>query len=67
MLGYTDAAGSGSASEFATTAADWVDTWGEFRFRITSGPTGSLTQLFVGEQDPRTGADLGVTTQFVAS
>lgn len=67
VLGYTDVAGSGSASEFATPAADWMDTWGEFRFKITSGPTGSLTELFVGEQDPQTGSDLGVTTQFVAS
>ncbi len=42
-----------------TTAADWVDTWGEFATAIEL-PSG-LDDLFVGEESPENGSLTGVT------
>ena len=42
-----------------TTAADWVETWGEYS--LTLDPTGSgEAELFVGEQSAQDGSDRGV-------
>lgn len=43
-----------------TTAADWVDTWGEFILTIESGPD-DPGELFIGEDSPRDGEPVGVT------
>ena len=42
-----------------TTAADWVETWGEFQLVIESGPD-SPEELFVGSDSPRDGSPEGV-------
>lgn len=46
-------------AEESTTAADWVDTWGEFSTTVTL-PTGRI-DLFVGEESPADGSLQGVT------
>ncbi|MEX1037881.1 MAG: Gmad2 immunoglobulin-like domain-containing protein [Acidimicrobiia bacterium] len=45
--------------EESTTAADWVETWGEFRTTVTL-PAGQI-DLFVGEESPADGSLQGVT------
>jgi hypothetical protein len=46
------------AQEVAT-AADWTETWGEFSLSIS--PVGSgPADLFIGDQSPQDGSDLGV-------
>lgn len=47
-------------AEAFTTAADWLETWGEFEMEIADGPSGDLS-LFVGEASAESGAPLGVT------
>ncbi|GEM_PF-999084 len=44
-------------AETSATAADWVETWGEFRASITL-PTGQVN-LFVGEMRPDDGQPVG--------
>lgn len=44
--------------ERSTTAADWAETWGEFRSTINLPP--GPVSLFVGESSPRDGALEGV-------
>lgn len=45
--------------EESTTAADWVETWGEFGTTVTL-PPGTI-DLFVGEESPADGSLQGVT------
>lgn len=45
--------------EESTTAADWVETWGEFETTVTL-PPGTI-DLFVGEESPADGSLQGVT------
>ena len=45
--------------EESTTAADWVETWGEFATTVTL-PQGRI-DLFVGEESPSDGSLQGVT------
>lgn len=45
--------------EESTTAADWVETWGEFSTTVTL-PPGTI-DLFVGEESPVDGSLQGVT------
>ncbi|MEX0797267.1 MAG: Gmad2 immunoglobulin-like domain-containing protein [Acidimicrobiia bacterium] len=45
--------------EESTTAADWVETWGEFATTVTL-PPGTI-DLFVGEESPADGSLQGVT------
>jgi hypothetical protein len=47
------------ATEETTTAADWLDAWGEFALTLTDGPTGPVV-LFVGEDSPEDGREVGV-------
>lgn len=47
------------AKREVTTAADWLETWGEFRMRFTDGPTDSV-QLFVGDYSAKDGSEEGV-------
>jgi len=47
------------ATEESTTAADWLDAWGEFALTLTDGPTGPVV-LFVGEDSPEDGHEVGV-------
>ena len=42
-----------------TTAADWLDTWGEFAIEVAVGP--GIVAIFVGEESPRDGSLRGVT------
>ena len=45
-----------------TTAADWVETWGEYS--ITLDPVGSgVADLFVGEQSAQDGSDRGIVLE----
>jgi hypothetical protein len=46
-------------AEETTTAADWLDAWGEFALTLTDGPTGPIV-LFVGEDSPEDGHEAGV-------
>ncbi|MGH8927510.1 MAG: Gmad2 immunoglobulin-like domain-containing protein [Acidimicrobiia bacterium] len=51
--------GSSVLAQGSTTAADWVETWGEFE--LVLDPTGSgEADLFVGEQSAEDGSDRGV-------
>ncbi|MFQ5524435.1 MAG: Gmad2 immunoglobulin-like domain-containing protein [Acidimicrobiia bacterium] len=52
-------AGDEIVAETFTTAADWVETWGEFRTSLQL-PPGEIS-LFVGEESPRDGTLEGVT------
>lgn len=45
--------------EETTTAADWVETWGEFATTLTLPP--GTVDLFVGEESPADGSLQGVT------
>lgn len=45
--------------EESTTAADWVETWGEFATTVTLPP--GTVDLFVGEESPADGSLQGVT------
>jgi hypothetical protein len=45
-----------------TTAADWVDTWGQFSLTIDAGPRGAA-DLFVGDFSPADGSEQGVHLQ----
>lgn len=45
--------------EEITTAADYIETWGEFGFLLEEGPEPPVT-LFVGEDSPRDGSEQGV-------
>ncbi len=48
-----------TAVEEVTTATDWLDVWGEFALTLTDGPTGPIG-LFVGEDSPEDGREVGV-------
>lgn len=52
-------AGNDVVLETSTTAADWLETWGEFEEEI-SLPSGTVN-LFVGEASPADGSLQGVT------
>ncbi len=45
--------------EDVTSAADYLTTWGEYRFEVMSGPSGNV-ELFVGEDSPEDGTERGV-------
>lgn len=47
----------------AVTAADWVETWGEFTANITATP--GQANLFVGEESPRDGSLSGITLRLL--
>jgi hypothetical protein len=51
--------GNDVLSRLSTTAADWVDTWGEFEAEIELEP--GDVDLFVGEESPQDGSLEGVT------
>ncbi len=53
-------------AETFTTAADYLETWGEFELSIVEGPQGRI-ELFVGEDSPQDGAESGVTLDLVAN
>jgi hypothetical protein len=44
--------------EDVTSAADYLITWGEFRFEVSEGPTGNV-DIFVGEDSPEDGSERG--------
>jgi hypothetical protein len=48
-----------AGSEAVTTAADYLQMWGEFRLEISAGPGGDIT-IFVGEDSPIDGEPIGV-------
>lgn len=48
-----------TAEEYVTTAADWLETWGEFRIEIGGGPGGDIS-LFIGEESAQDGSPIGV-------
>ena len=52
-------AGDGVVAETNAVAADWVETWGEFKTRLDVPP--GETSIFVGESDPKDGSLAGVT------
>jgi hypothetical protein len=56
-------AGDEIVAETFTTAADWAETWGEFRVSMVLEP-GEIS-LFVGEESPRDGTLEGVTISLV--
>ncbi len=43
-----------------TTAADWLETWGEFRIDVAAAPD-EPEELFVGSDSPQDGSPEGVT------
>lgn len=55
---------SGSEAEARTTAADYLQMWGEYRLEIADGPGGDVT-IFVGEDSAKDGTPVGV--EFVVS
>ena len=52
-------AGDRVVAETNAVAADWAETWGEFKTRLDV-PSGE-TSIFVGESDPKDGSLSGVT------
>ena len=46
--------------EDVTSAADYLVTWGEYRFDIPSGPNGKV-EVFVGEESAQDGEERGVS------
>lgn len=52
-------AGDKVVAETNAIAADWLETWGEFKTRLDVPP--GETSIFVGESDPRDGGLAGVT------
>jgi hypothetical protein len=54
-----------TADQYVTTAADWLETWGEFRIDVPSGPGGDIT-LFVGEESAKDGTLDGVDLELNA-
>ncbi|MDP8959071.1 MAG: Gmad2 immunoglobulin-like domain-containing protein [Actinomycetota bacterium] len=48
-----------------TTAADWVNTWGQFTLTLQEGPEGPA-ELFVGEDSARDGSEQGVVIKLGA-
>ncbi|MGH8958068.1 MAG: Gmad2 immunoglobulin-like domain-containing protein [Acidimicrobiia bacterium] len=51
--------GGAILDENFTTAADWVETWGEYSLTLDPAGTGNA-ELFVGEQSAQDGSDRGV-------
>lgn len=51
--------------ETSTTAADYIETWGEFRTEVTLPP--GAVSLFVGESSPEDGSLEGVTVELLVS
>ena len=64
VLARLSADGS-AVDEYFTSAADWLDTWGEFVFEVPAGPGGEL-RLFVGEDSAADGTPHGVTLELSA-
>ena len=56
---------SGGVTQVATTAADYLELWGEFSITIDDGPGGDVT-IFVGEDSPEDGTPIGVDFMFSA-
>ncbi|HLF60848.1 MAG TPA: Gmad2 immunoglobulin-like domain-containing protein [Acidimicrobiia bacterium] len=56
--------GGKAVAEATTQAADWVETWGEFRTSIEVPP--GPTSLFVGEESPEDGALAGAIVEITA-
>lgn len=52
-------------AEYVTTAADYLETWGEFAIEIPDGPGGEIA-IFVGEDAPGDGSPTGVTIELSA-
>lgn len=53
--------GENVLAEGFTTAADWLETWGEFSFELNAaGSGGADLLLFAGEQSAEDGSDRGV-------
>ena len=50
--------------EEVTSAADYLVTWGEFRFELPEGPNGNV-EVFVGEDSPQDGQERGVRFNLV--
>lgn len=57
--------GDDVAFETTTTAADWAETWGEFRSELTL-PSGEVS-VFVGEASPEDGTLDGITVDLTVS
>ena len=57
-------AGDSVVAETNAVAADWVETWGEFKTRLNV-PAGEIS-IFVGESDPRDGSLSGVTIRMTS-
>jgi hypothetical protein len=51
-------------AESFTTAASWLEAWGEFELILEHGPTGSV-ELFVGEESAADGSEQGVRIPIV--
>lgn len=45
-------------AEEVTPAADYLITWGEYRFEVSGGPNGKV-DVFVGEDSPEDGTERG--------
>ena len=54
-----------TVAEMTTTAADYLETWGEFRVRLDL-PTGAVS-VFLGERSPEDGSLEGLTVDFTVS
>lgn len=54
-----------TVAEMTTTAADYLETWGEFRVRLDL-PTGAVS-VFLGERSPDDGSLEGLTVDFTVS
>jgi len=50
--------------EEVASAADYLVTWGAYRFEIPSGPAGNV-EIFVGEDSPQDGQERGVLFNLV--
>lgn len=50
--------------EQVTTAADYLMTWGEYRFDVESGPNGNV-EMFVGDDSPQDGQEEGARVSLV--
>lgn len=50
--------------EETAIAADYLTTWGEYRFQVSSGPNGKV-EYFVGEDSPEDGREVGVSFSLV--
>ncbi len=51
--------------EDVTSSADYLTTWGEYRFDVPSGPSGNV-DVFIGEDSPEDGTERGAQFTLVA-